>query len=284
MKLAVTAANGKLGSTISNRLIAEIGPENVIGIARTPQKAEFLGIEIRKGDYNSLEDFVTALNGIDALLIVSGMDEPSKRIQQHRNIISGAKANAVKKVVYTSIIGDEIETAFSPIVQSNRQTEEDVRNSGLDWVIGRNGLYIEPDLEYIDNYIAKGEIHNSAGNGKCAYTSRKELADAYLKMLIEDKHNGQIYNLGGEPVSQKQLTEYLNEVYNTNLIYKSVSVKEYTQERKNELGEFMGMVIGGIYEGIKKGAFNVESDFYNAAGRQHKSLIEIISNYKKQVQ
>ena len=284
MKVAVTAANGKLGSTISKQLIAEIGSENVIGIARTPKKAEFLGVEIRKGDYNNQEDFDTALKGIDALLIVSSMDEPLKRIQQHRNIIAAAKANMVKKLVYTSIIGDEEETAFSPVVKSNRQTEEDVKHSGLDWAIGRNGLYIEPDLEYIDNYIAKGEIHNSAGNGKCAYTSRKELAYAYLKMLLEDKHNGQTYNLAGEPISQKQLTEHINEVYNTDLIYKSVSVEGYTQERKNELGEFMGNIIGGIYEGIRKGAFNVESDFYKATGRQHKSLIEIILNHKKQVQ
>src|SRR6056297_2987014 len=284
MKVAVTAANGKLGSTISKQLIAEIGSENVIGIARTPQKAEFLGVEIRKGDYNNQEDFDTALKGIDALLIVSSMDVPPKRIQQHRNIIAAAKANVVKKLVYTSIIGDEEETAFSPVVKSNRQTEEDVKHSGLDWAIGRNGLYIEPDLEYIDNYIAKGEIHNSAGNGKCAYTSRKELAYAYLKMLLEDKHNGQTYNLAGEPISQKQLTEYLNKVYSTDLIYKSISVEGYTQERKNELGEFMGNVIGGIYEGIRKGAFNVESDFYKAAGRQHKSLVEIIRNHKKQVQ
>ena len=284
MKVAVTAANGKLGSTISKQLIAEIGSENVIGIARTPQKAEFLGVEIRKGDYNNQEDFDTALKGIDALLIVSSMDVPPKRIQQHRNIIAAAKANVVKKLVYTSIIGDEEETAFSPVVKSNRQTEEDVKHSGLDWAIGRNGLYIEPDLEYIDNYIAKGEIHNSAGNGKCAYTSRKELAYAYLKMLLEDKHNGQTYNLAGEPISQKQLTEHINEVYNTDLIYKSVSVEGYTQERKNELGEFMGNIIGGIYEGIRKGAFNVESDFYKATGRQHKSLIEIILNHKKQVQ
>jgi len=284
MKAAVTAANGKLGSTLCKQLISAMGAENVIGIARTPQKAEFLGIEIRKGDYNNREHFDAALDGIDALLIVSSMDEPQNRIGQHRNIIAGAKANGVKKVVYTSIIGDEKETGFSPIVQSNRQTEEDIMNSGLDWAVGRNGLYIEPDLEYIDNYIAGGEIHNSAGIGKCAYTSREELAYAYFKMLLEDNHNGKIYNLAGEPVSQTQLAEYLNEVYNTNLIYKPVSVEEYTQERKNELGEFMGTIIGGIYESIRKGAFDAESDFLKAAGRQHKPLIEIIRNHKKQVQ
>ena len=54
--------------------------------------------------------------------------------------------------------GPENGTAFSPIVQSNRQTEADVKASGLAWVIGRNGIYIEPDVDYIDKYKASGEI------------------------------------------------------------------------------------------------------------------------------
>lgn len=278
-KIAVTTASGNLGATTINQLKQETGKENIIGIARTPGKAASLGVEIRKGDYNHKEEFVSALKDVYAVFLVSGMDHPDKRIQQHRNVIEAAKDNGVRKIVYTSIVGDDKGNAFSPVVASNRQTEEDVRNSGLDWAIGRNGLYIEPDLEYMDNYIAKGEIYNSAGNGKCAYTSRKELAYAYSKMLMEDKHNGQTYNLAGAPVSQKQLVEYINEVYNTNLVYRSVPVDEYTQDRKNELGEFMGTVIGGIYEGIRKGAFDVESDFFKATGRQHKSFLEIIKEF-----
>lgn len=96
MKIAVTAASGNLGSAIINRLKKEIENEDIIGIARTPEKAESLGVEIRKGDYNSKEDFILALKGIDAVLLVSGMDHPDTRIQQHRNIIEAAKENGVK--------------------------------------------------------------------------------------------------------------------------------------------------------------------------------------------
>ncbi len=282
MKTAVTSASGQLGSSVVKQLINEIGNDNVIGIARTPEKANHLGIEIRKGDYNSRHELDLALKNIDAVLLVSGMDEPQKRIQQHRNVIEAAKINGVKKIVYTSIIGDKEKTAFSPIVQSNRLTEIDIQNSGLDWVIGRNGLYIEPDLEYIDNYVRNGGIWNCAGDGECAYTSRKELGYAYTKILIDVKHNGQIYNLIGEPISQKKLAEYINQVYNTELVYNPVSVKDYTIERKEELGEFMGTIIAGIYEGIYNGAFNAQSDFEKAAGRPHKSAIEIIRELKNE--
>lgn len=280
MKIAVTAANGKLGTTIIKNLIKLIGSENVIGLARTPEKAKHLGIEIRKGDYNNPQDLEIALKDIDIVMLLSGMDEPQKRIQQHRNVIEAAKANGVKKIVYTSIIGDETNNAFSPIVQTNRQTETDVKNSGLDWAIGRNGIYIEPDLEYIDTYVKEGEIRNCAADGKCTYTSREELAFAYAKMLLEEKHNGQTYNFVGDPITQTQLANYINEVYHTNLVFNAVSVEEYAAERKKELGDFLGTVIAGIYEGIRNGANDVPSDFEKAAGRPHKSVLEIIKAFK----
>lgn len=280
MKIAVTSASGKLGASIVKHLINLIGKENVIGIARTVEKATYLGVEIRKGDYNSREDFNSALQGVDTVLLVSGMDEPQKRIQQHRNVIEAAKQNGVKKIVYTSIVGDEDKNAFSPIVQSNRQTEKDVQASGLQWVIGRNGIYIEPDLEYLDTYIKEGRIENCAGQGKCTYTSREELGYAYAKLLIEDKHNGQVYNLVGEPVTQSELAENINKVYGTNLIYNSVTVNNYAADRKAALGDFMGTVIAGIYEGIKAGANDVPSDYEKATGRAPKSLFEMISEFK----
>ncbi|MBU2020073.1 MAG: SDR family oxidoreductase [Bacteroidetes bacterium] len=280
MKIAVTSANGKLGSTIVKHLISEIGKENVIGIARTPEKAQFLGIEIRKGDYNSRDEFETALKGVDAVLLLSGMDEPQKRIQQHRNIIEAAVSNGVQKIVYTSIVGDDENTAFSPIMQSNRQTELDVKQSGLDFVIGRNGIYIEPDLDYIETYEKEGEIRNCAGDGKCAYTSREELGYAYSKMVTEKKHNGKVYNLVGNGITQKELADNINQAFGTQLVYTPVSFTDYLAERKAELGEFIGTVIAGIYQGIQKGANDVESNFVNATGRPHKSPLEMSEEYK----
>ena len=48
MKIAVTASNGQLDSSIVNELKSIIGDLNVIGVVRTPEKASHLGIELRK--------------------------------------------------------------------------------------------------------------------------------------------------------------------------------------------------------------------------------------------
>ena len=269
MKVAVTAASGRLGSEIVKALLEHPSAPEVVGLARTPGHAEHLGVEVRPGDYDNPGELQDSLDGVDAVLLVSGMDAPDKRIGQHRNVIAAATEAGVARIVYTSIQGAEEATAFSPVVQSNRQTEADVRDSGLDWVIGRNGIYIEADVDYVDTYVQEGGIRNCAGEGRCGYTTRPELAQAYAQMLTDGRHDGRTYNLHGEAISQYQLAEYLNSAFGTHLEYTPISVEEYRADRTAALGEFMGSVISGIYEGIRRGALDNPSDFREAAGRAH---------------
>ena len=269
MKVAVTAASGRLGSEIVRALIEHPSAPEVVGLARTPGHAEHLGVEVRPGGYDNPGELQDSLDGVDAVLLVSGMDAPDKRIGQHRNVIAAATEAGVARIVYTSIQGAEEATAFSPVVQSNRQTEADVRDSGLDWVIGRNGIYIEADVDYVDTYVQEGGIRNCAGEGRCGYTTRPELAKAYAQMLTDGRHDGRTYNLHGEAITQYQLAEYLNSAFGTHLEYTPIGVEEYRADRTAALGEFMGSVISGIYEGIRRGALDNPSDFREAAGRAH---------------
>jgi len=269
MKVAVTAASGHLGGVIVKQLIGEIGNENIVGTARNPSKAEHLGIIIKPGDYNSKSDFDEALKGIDVVMIVSGMDAPDKRVGQHRNIIHAARDEGVRKIVYSSIIGDDGSSSFDAIVQSNRLTEHDIRESGLEWSIGRNGLYIEPDVEYIETYKKDGKIANCASDGLCSYTIREELAYAYVQMILNDDKNSQTFNLVGEAITQQQLTSYLNNAFGTNLVYEAMTPEAYLSFQQKVNGEFLGKIIAGIYTKIRNGEFNIRSDYEVAAGRKH---------------
>lgn len=281
MKIAITAASGQLGSEIVKASTALLSDSDVIGLARTPENAQHLGVEIRLGDYGQRSVLEESLRSVDAVVLVSGMDSPEKRIEQHRNVIEAARSAGVKKIVYTSVQGAEEGTAFSPIIQSNRQTEEDVRNSGLDWVIGRNGIYIEPDVEYIENYVAAGGITNCAGDGLCGYTTRPELGYAYAQMITDKRHDGQRYNLHGEALTQQELAEYLNGAFGTNLTYRPMSVADYRDDRVAELGDFIGSVIAGIYQGIRSGEANNPSHYAEAAGREHVSWPDYFAGLAK---
>ena len=278
MTIAVTAVSGQLGSEIV-RALQRLGVgEPIVGLARTPAHVEGLDIEVRPGDYADPVQLTTSLQGVDTLLLVSGNAPPDDRIQQHRNVLDAATHAGVGKVVYTSVQGADDDTAFSPVVQSNRQTEADVRDSGLAWSIGRNGIYIEPDIESLDDYIAAGEVANCAGDGRCGYTTRPELADAYARMLTDDAANGRTFDLHGEPITQTQLVEHFNGAFGTHVVYRAMTVDEYRADRIAALGEFMGTVIAGIYEGIRNGANDRPSDFAAAAGRAHQTWDDYFSS------
>lgn len=280
MKIAVTGASGQLGREIIKATIAVTGKDQVVGIARNPSRVEDLGIDIRQADYTDRLSYESALKGIDCVLLVSGMDAPDKRIGQHRNVIAAAKANEVKKIVYTSVQGADTDTDFSPIIQSNRQTEKDIQESGMQWVIGRNGIYIEPDVLHIDKYREAGQIANSAGDGKCGYITRPELACAYAQLLTDDRHNGHIYNLHGEAITQQQLADYLNRAFGTDLIYRDMSVEEYRNDRVSVYGDFFGRIIAGIYQGIRSGHADNPGDFKTVTGRSHQSWNDYFDQLK----
>lgn len=280
MKLGVTAASGQLGGAIVKEAVRKLGRNNVIGIVRKPDRADHLGIEIRPGDYNEKETYVQALTGIEAVLLVSGLDAPARRIEQHRNVIEAAKNTGVRKMVYTSIFGKPGKCAFDPIIEANRQTEKDIMESGLDWSVGRNGLYLEADLDYLDHYFRDGKISNCAAEGRCAYTSRDELAVAYLEMITRNDLNGSVYNLVGESLTQQELVDAINGVYGSDLRYEPMSVEAFQEDRIAAHGEVLGTIIAGIYEGIRMGAFDIDSNYRKVTGRDHISVAEYIKRYK----
>ena len=68
MKIAVSAASGRLGHAIISELITITEIENIVAIVRDPAKLKIGQIETRVADYQSLEEMDAALQGIDTLL------------------------------------------------------------------------------------------------------------------------------------------------------------------------------------------------------------------------
>ncbi|MEM1193824.1 MAG: NAD(P)H-binding protein [Pseudomonadota bacterium] len=280
MAIAVTTASGKLGRSIIEILKKSSLAEPVIGVARTPEKASGLGVEVRMGDYDNEEQLIASFRGVRTLMLIPGMAPPDDRIDQHRNVIRACLKNNVQKIVYASIIGADSGNGFAPIVQSNRTTERDIVESGVVWAIGRNGVYIDPDIDYIDHYQNAGEIVNCAGQGRCSYAARDELAHAYAALLGKDHYNGAVANLCGKAITQSELAKLLTMTFGPRLSYRDTDVKTFKQDRIQALGPFIGSVIGGIYEGIRQGTFDVASDFEGVTGRAHRSWEDYFSSLR----
>ncbi len=287
MKTAVSAASGRLGHAVLRELLANTVAKNIVAIARTPEKVLASGIEKRSGDYNSVESMSAALAGIDTLVMISAPVGNWDRILLHRNVIAAARQAGVRKIVFTSVIGNgqEQDTWFWGAQQVNRQAEADLQSSGLEWVIARNGLYLEMDLRHIIHANTSGVYRNVGGEGECGYITIDELAFAIARLAQSDHHNGRTFNLVGPNMSQAELVQLANEVLGLKVRYETLSDEEnialLMQDEKIAVrGKDVARMLTGCFQCVRNGAFNVRSDFEVAAGRPVKSTRKMMEELR----
>lgn len=285
MKTGVTAATGQLGQKLLTELAALAGAENVVGIARSPARTPDTTFAMRTGDYTQADDWPEALAGLDTVIIVSAPVGPWDRVQMHRNVIAGAVAAGVRKLLYTSVIGNgrESETLYAPVAAVNRQAEADLQTSGLDWCVPRNGLYLEFDVAHIVN-AAEGDgiFRNNGGDGRCGYITRDEIACATARLALDDRHNGKIFNLVGECLTQAELVAMVNDICGLQVRYEAITDEQCYARLEPTRGEAVANMLTGCYQCIRNGAYDVTSDFAAAAGRSPKpvpqQIREIVTN------
>jgi NAD(P)H dehydrogenase (quinone) len=290
MKVAVTAASGGLGKAILNYLVEDVGAGNVIAVARSPDRVDMQGIYTRYGDYLSVTGLIEAISDIDTVVMISAPVGDWDRIVMHRNLIEAAKQADVRKIVYTSIVGNgkEEETWYWPTQQVNRQTEIDLEESGLDWVIARNGLYLEKDLANIVHAKSAGVYRNIAGDGKCGYITVDELAYATAKLATNNRANGQVFNLVGDNLTQARLVELANQVFDMEVRYETISDEENIAELMKDpkiavRGEQIAKMLTGCFQAVRAGAFDVASDFERAAGRAVKPTLQMMREQREAI-
>jgi NAD(P)H dehydrogenase (quinone) len=280
LNVAVTACNGRLGRAILRYLCDEIGAEHVIGVARVPARIEIDGIDKRAGDYQSTEAMTAALRGVDTVIMISApVALDTDRVRMHRNVIEAAKSAGVRKLLFTSIIGNgkEAGTLYEPTQNVNRQAEADIMSSGLEWVIGRNGLYIELDLNHILRANESGVYSNNGGEGRCGYLTIDELAYAFARLATSDAHNGKVFNLIGELQTQAELVATANEVFGLNVEYRPISDEANIARFMADAaiaarGRVVAEMLTGCFQCIRNGAFDVPSNYAEAAGRPPKTI------------
>ncbi len=242
-------------------------------------------IEKRAGDYRSIPSMAAALAGIDTAIVISApIEKGTDRVLLHRNVIEAARQAAVTTLVYTSVIGIDAkeDTLYAASQEVHRGTEAALKSSGLSWVIVRNGLYLELDLQHIIAADRVGVYSNPGGEGRAPYITIDELAYGTARVALDPaRHRGKTYNLVGECVSQGDLVAMANQVFGLNVRYEPVSDAAYLEQRTEERGEAVARMLTGCFQCIRKGAFDVPSDFAAAAGRPAKPLRRMLEKCRE---
>lgn len=197
MKLAITGASGQLGRLVVENLLATEPAASLRLLVRSPEKVADLaarGVEVVAFDYSRPETLAPALSGVDRLLLISG-SEVGQRIPQHKAVIEAAKTAGVGLILYTSIL--RAHQSGMILAGEHKATEDMLAASGLNYVLLRNGWYIENYLSAVQAEITHGVV-GASGEGRISAAARADYAAAAAEVLRKGAPSGTIYELAGD--------------------------------------------------------------------------------------
>lgn len=275
--ILITGATGNLGSSVVHYLKNQLSLNKFAVLARNLEKAQPLiesNIEVRFGDFNNINSLENAFLGIKTLVLISTME--MNRLDQHKTVIDVAKQAGVQHIIYTSLAIQNIETsAVKELMQSHFETEEYIKQSGLDYTILRNTMYAEAIPQIIGEHVLDTGIQLSGGLGKVPYALRDEMGEAIANLLVQSGHKNKTYNITGSGFySYQDITEMLSEISGKKVNYHPLENDEYVSLLESfGLPKFLIYLTSGTVLDIKSGQYEIESsDLEMLLGRKPTSL------------
>ncbi|RYX80535.1 SDR family oxidoreductase [bacterium] len=184
--IIITGANGNIGHDIVQRLVKQIGAQQVGVSVREPEKASALhalGVRVRQGNFKDTASLRHAFEGALQVLIVSINTAGANTVAQHNNAIEAAKSVGAERILYTSHMGANPQSLFAPMVD-HAATEELLVASQIPFTVLRNGFYAESALPLLGKFLETGEI-TAPLDGPVSWTARTDLAAAAVIALTK---------------------------------------------------------------------------------------------------
>jgi NAD(P)H dehydrogenase (quinone) len=196
--LLVTGATGQLGTAVMRQLLTRTEASNIAVLVRDPGKAAELGrqgVSVRVGDYGDPASLARALAGVDRVLLIAS-NQFQQRAQQHQNVLDAVKAADVELLGFTSRSLTNPTASGNVMLHDYFQTEAQIRESGMRWVIFRNALYLDTLPLFLGGpKVFREGIRLPTGHGKVAFALRRELGEASANAMLDHTGENRTYVL-----------------------------------------------------------------------------------------
>jgi uncharacterized protein YbjT (DUF2867 family) len=180
-ELLVTGATGRIGGAVANRLAASgLRPRALV---RDPAKGKSLlrpEVALCEGDLADEESLARAVEGVDAILLVSPVHPDQRRLQG--NLVCAAAARGRPLIVKLSGLA----TRPDSFVDSGRwhaQTEADIRELGLPFVFLRPNFFMQNLAFSIPLARSQGVVRAAVGDARIAMVDLRDIADIAVELL-----------------------------------------------------------------------------------------------------
>jgi NAD(P)H dehydrogenase (quinone) len=276
MTTIITGASGHLGRSVTEKLLEQLDPAELILTTRHPQSLRHLaerGADVRHADFDRPETLEAAFRGGDNMLLISTLSV-GRRAKQHRNAIEAAVKAGVKHIAYTSSGGARPDNP-AMVIQDHLQTEAALRESGAAYTILRNALYAEvPVLNIGPRAFRAGKWIGSAADGRVPFVAKADCIACAARVLTSKGHEGATYEITGpELLSYRDAAALTSEVGGKAIEYVVIGDGEmldmlisagvprrYEEGMETEFGTSSAEDIVSYERGIRGGYFALLSD------------------------
>ncbi|MFE1259487.1 NAD(P)H-binding protein [Streptomyces albogriseolus] len=279
MSIVVTGASGKLGRHVVEQLLEKVPARQVTAVVRSPERVADLaerGVRVAVADYNAPETFDGLFAAGDKVLLISGNEFDKGRVRQHSAVIDAAGAAGVALLAYTSAPGSLTAT----LADDHRGTERALLDSGVPYVLLRNGWYHENYTENLAPVLEHDAVVAAAGEGRISSASRADYAAAAVAVLTGEGHENTTYELGGDEAwSFAEYAAELSRQTGREIVYNPVTPEALTGILTGAgVPEPMAAVFAGVDAAIAEGELVVDSgDLSRLTGRPTTPLAEAVA-------
>jgi NAD(P)H dehydrogenase (quinone) len=236
--LAVTGATGEVGGRVAARL-SRLGLAQRLIVRNTARAPHLTGAEIvQASSYGDAGAMSRALAGIEKLFLVSARDRfgvaqasarnhttppPYDRLQQQLIAVDAAVEAGVEHIIYLSVINAAPDATFI-LAHDHFYTEQHIRSLGVPYTFLRACLYTDNVPQCVS---ADGVIRAPAGQGRAAWVTRDDIANAAVAALTGSGHAGRTYDVTGpEALTMAETAERLSAAVKRKIIYQAQTPQE----------------------------------------------------------
>lgn len=290
--IGVMAASGQLGGGVVTHLLANgVDPAQVVALARSPKKLERLasrGVQVRPADYSDPTSMEQAFRGVGTLVLIPTKSPVVPRIAEHANALEAAKRAGVQRVVFLSI-GSARPASESVIAPFFLFAESATRLSGMDWLILRMGIYLDPVADWAPELVRTGRLPYPVERGRVAYVVRDDVGRATAAAALNPGARGEVLELTGPAaISMPELAGYLSDATGRPIRFETVGDDEFLEICLTG-GEspFISRVLISLYHAVDAGEFahatsHIERLTGIPARGARNYLIDVLSDFRNQ--
>lgn len=282
--ILVTGATGQLGSKIVENLLTQIPANEIAVLVRNEEKAKELkekGVQIRVGDYHDYNSLVAGFKDIKKLILISSNDF-NDRIGQHKKAVDAAKQAGVAHIIYTGVSMNDIKTSpLKNFLSDHYETEEYIKENGFTYTMMQHSLYSDVIPMFLGEHVLDTGVFFPTGEGRVAFASRNDLAEAIAKVSVSDTYKNQTLPMTNiENYSFIDVANILSELSGKEVSYVSPTPDVYEETLKGfGLPEPIIQMSLGFAAGIKNNDFNtVFSNLEKILGRKPQTLKEYLKS------